>query len=86
MFPFLESSTTKQAQVFLGFFCSGLSRDEYFVVTKLASTCHGYQSAKAELKLSLERLGMDYVDLYLIHSHKGGHNVTTWKGKIGPHM
>ena len=57
---------------------SNLPRDEYFVVTKLAE--HGYESAKKNLRLSLDRLGLDYVDLYLIHTHRGGDNVETWRG------
>jgi len=58
---------------------SGLPREDYFVVTKLSSQCHGYESAKSNLRQSLDRLGLDYVDLYLIHSHRGGSNVETWK-------
>ncbi|HEX6762939.1 MAG TPA: aldo/keto reductase [Gaiellaceae bacterium] len=43
---------------------SGLSRDDVFVTTKLIP---GRGSARRELEKSLERLGLDYVDLYLIH-------------------
>src|ERR1700737_192026 len=46
---------------------SGLSRDEVFVTTKLWNGDHGYDSALRALERSLERLGFDYVDLYLIH-------------------
>src|SRR3954447_17718433 len=46
---------------------SGIPRAEIFVTTKLATEDQGYQSARDALKASLERLGMDYVDLYLIH-------------------
>ena len=60
---------------------SQLRRDEYFVVTKLNPALHGYQSAKDNLKCSLERLGLEYVDLYLIHSPGNGKNLETWKGK-----
>lgn len=44
---------------------SGIARDELFVTTKLGDNRHG--DARAALEESLERLGLDYVDLYLIH-------------------
>jgi len=44
---------------------SGLPREEVFVTTKLWNTDHG--RAREGLEESLERLGFDYVDLYLIH-------------------
>ena len=43
---------------------SGLPREDVFVTTKLMPT---HPSATRELEKSLERLGLDYVDLYLIH-------------------
>jgi diketogulonate reductase-like aldo/keto reductase len=43
---------------------SGLSREEVFVTTKWLPTM---RSARVELDRSLERLGLEYVDLYLIH-------------------
>jgi len=46
---------------------SGISREEVFVTTKLANTEQGYESALAAFRDSLERLGLDYIDLYLIH-------------------
>jgi 2,5-diketo-D-gluconate reductase A len=44
-----------------------LPRDEVFVTTKLWNDRQGYDSTLRAFHLSLERLGMDYVDLYLIH-------------------
>jgi len=44
---------------------SGLPREEVFVTTKLWNTDHG--RVREALEESLERLGLDYVDLYLIH-------------------
>ncbi len=44
---------------------AGLGRDEIFVTTKLWNDRHG--DARAALAESLERLGLDHVDLYLIH-------------------
>ncbi len=46
---------------------SGLPREEVFVTTKLANDDQGAESGLAAFESSLERLGMDYVDLYLIH-------------------
>ncbi|QBO36466.1 aldo/keto reductase [Periweissella cryptocerci] len=46
---------------------SGIPRAEIFVTTKLGSKAHGYQAAKDALNESLTKLGLDYVDLYLVH-------------------
>jgi diketogulonate reductase-like aldo/keto reductase len=46
---------------------SGIPRAEIFVTTKLATEDQGYTTSQTALKASLERLGMEYVDLYLIH-------------------
>jgi len=42
-------------------------RDEVFVTTKLWNDDHGYDRARRALEASLERLDLEYVDLYLIH-------------------
>jgi 2,5-diketo-D-gluconate reductase A len=46
---------------------SGLRRDEVFVTTKLWNADQGYDAALRAFDRSLERLGLEYVDLYLIH-------------------
>lgn len=46
---------------------SGIPRAELFVTTKLATADHGFLRSMEACKESLERLGLDYVDLYLIH-------------------
>ncbi|MET8468275.1 aldo/keto reductase [Streptomyces sp. NPDC006422] len=46
---------------------SGLAREDVFVTTKLWNTEQGRDSALRAFDASLDRLGMDYVDLYLIH-------------------
>lgn len=46
---------------------SGIPRDELFITTKLWNTDQGTQSAYDAIDASLEKLGLDYVDLYLIH-------------------
>ncbi|TSD96647.1 aldo/keto reductase [Skermania sp. ID1734] len=46
---------------------SGLPRDELFVTTKLWNDDQGYESTLRAFDASLDRLGLDYLDLYLIH-------------------
>jgi 2,5-diketo-D-gluconate reductase A len=46
---------------------SGIPREELFITTKLWNSDQGTQSAHDAIDLSLEKLGLDYVDLYLIH-------------------
>lgn len=46
---------------------SGIPRDELFITTKLWNSDQGTQSAFDAIDLSLEKLGLDQVDLYLIH-------------------
>ena len=50
---------------------SGIPREELFVVTKLWIQDASYDRAKAAFERSLERLGLDYLDLYLIHQPYG---------------
>jgi len=61
---------------------SGVPRDELFVTTKLATNDQGFQASQDACKASLERLGLDYVDLYLIHWPGGdpGKYVDSWGG------
>jgi 2,5-diketo-D-gluconate reductase A len=46
---------------------SGIPRAELFVTSKLANADQGITSSQEACKVSLERLGLDYLDLYLIH-------------------
>ena len=46
---------------------SGIPRDELFITTKLWITDVCYEGAKKAFAASLEKLGLDYLDLYLIH-------------------
>ncbi len=59
----------------------GVERDELFVTTKLQNGNQGYTKTLQAFDTSLERLGLDYVDLYLIHwpVPKWGLYVETWK-------
>ena len=42
-------------------------REDIFVTTKLHNRWHGYDKTKEAIDTSLEKLGLDYIDLYLIH-------------------
>ncbi|MCT1902764.1 aldo/keto reductase [Oceanobacillus sojae] len=46
---------------------SGVAREEIFLTTKVWNADHGYDETLKAFDASLERLGTDYVDLYLIH-------------------
>ncbi|WAC66475.1 aldo/keto reductase [Agrococcus sp. SL85] len=60
---------------------SGIARDELFVTTKLWNDRRGEAEARAALGESLEKLGLDRVDLYLIHwpTPANGSPVETWQ-------
>ncbi|XP_066296046.1 uncharacterized protein [Branchiostoma lanceolatum] len=47
---------------------SGVPREDIFLITKLAPKFFGFSSTKKSVDESLEKLGTDYVDLFLIHS------------------
>lgn len=49
----------------------GVPREELFITTKLWVQDAGYEGAKAAFQTSLDRLGLDYLDLYLIHQPMG---------------
>lgn len=46
---------------------SGAARDELFITTKVWNTDQGYDNTLKSFETSLDKLGLDYVDLYLIH-------------------
>jgi diketogulonate reductase-like aldo/keto reductase len=60
---------------------SGIPREQLFVTTKLNNDAHGTAAARHAFDESLERLGFDYVDLYLIHRPlpRQDRYVETWR-------
>jgi diketogulonate reductase-like aldo/keto reductase len=58
---------------------SGIPREEIFITTKLWNSDHGYDRALKAFEKSLERLGLSYVDLYLIHWPEGGLRNESWR-------
>ncbi|MBN1172413.1 MAG: aldo/keto reductase [Micromonosporaceae bacterium] len=57
---------------------SGIPRDELFVTTKMWIQHTGEDTAKREFDRSLRRLGLDYLDLYLIHQPLGDY-YSSWR-------
>lgn len=58
---------------------SGIKREELFITSKLWKTDMGYDRAKQGFQTSLDKLGTDYLDLYLIHRPGGGDYQGSWK-------
>ena len=50
---------------------SGIDREELFVTSKLWVADMGYEGTKKAFEVSLQKLGLDYLDLYLIHRPRG---------------
>lgn len=61
---------------------AGIPRDELFITTKLPTADQGFQSSQDACTASLARLGLDYVDLYLIDwpAEQNGKYVDAWGG------
>lgn len=57
-----------EAEVAAAIKASGVSRDEIFVTTKLAAQYKSYDGAVEAIDASLERMGLDYIDMMIIHS------------------
>lgn len=62
-----------------GIRASGISRDEIFVTTKVWRENLGYENTKKAFSQSLEKLGLDYIDLYLIHWPANAKNFDNWQ-------
>jgi diketogulonate reductase-like aldo/keto reductase len=68
-----------EADVGAGLRASGVARAEVFVTTKLWNDDQGYDSALRAFDASLDRLGLDYVDLYLLHWPVAGKRLDSWR-------
>ena len=58
---------------------SGVAREAVFVTTKLWNADQGYDPALRAFDASLTRLGLEYVDLYLIHWPVAGKRLDSWR-------
>ena len=67
-----------------GLRASGIPREQLFVTTKLNGQWHGYEAAQEAFAASADRLGLDYVDLYLIHwpVPQQDRYVDAWRGLV----
>jgi diketogulonate reductase-like aldo/keto reductase len=61
---------------------SGIPREELFITTKVWNSNQGYDSALRAFDASLNELGLDYLDLYLIHWPVKGKYSDTWKALV----
>jgi methylglyoxal/glyoxal reductase len=61
---------------------SGIQREEIFITTKVWDSDQGYDSTLTACERSLRRLGLSYVDLYLIHWPVQEKSKDTWKAMI----
>jgi len=61
---------------------SGVPREDLFVTTKVWTSDQGYESTLRACDASLERLGMEYVDLYLIHWPGSKKRADTWRALV----
>lgn len=60
----------------------GVARDELFITTKVRNPDQGYESTLKAFEVSRRKLGLDYIDLYLIHWPVAGKYRETWKALI----
>jgi diketogulonate reductase-like aldo/keto reductase len=58
---------------------SGLKRNELFITTKLWNNDQGYDSTLSAVQTSLDYLGLDYLDLYLIHWPATHRRADSWR-------
>ncbi|MDM1348603.1 aldo/keto reductase [Myroides marinus] len=58
---------------------SGVAREDLFVTTKLWNEDRGYEQTLKAFELSLSNLGLEYLDLYLIHWPATAHQFDNWK-------
>jgi len=58
---------------------SGIARENIYVTTKLWREHLGYESTKIEFEKSLQKLNLEYIDLYLIHWPANDKNYSDWK-------
>ena len=62
-----------------GIVAAGISRKELFVTSKVWTADMGFKEVEKAYQVSLDKLGLDYFDLYLIHWPVAGKFIPTWK-------
>lgn len=58
---------------------SGVSREELFITSKVWSSDQGYETTLQAFETTLEKLGLEYLDLYLVHWPVKGKYTESWK-------
>ncbi|MDM5227542.1 aldo/keto reductase [Cytobacillus sp. NJ13] len=58
---------------------SGFNREELFITSKVWNSDQGYEAALKAFNTSLEKMGLEYLDLYLIHWPVEGKYTETWR-------
>ncbi|MEH7444782.1 aldo/keto reductase [Bacillus sp. JJ1122] len=58
---------------------SGIPREELFITTKVWNADQGFDSTLRAFETSMEKLGLDYLDLYLVHWPVKGKYIETWR-------
>ncbi len=61
---------------------SGIPRDQLFVTSKVWNGDQGYDATLKAFEVSLHKLGLDYLDLYLIHWPVKAHYLDTWRALL----
>lgn len=61
---------------------SGIPREQIFLTTKVWNAFQGYETTLSAFEESLERLGLDYIDLFLIHWPMEATNLETWRAMV----
>lgn len=61
---------------------SGIARDDLFITTRMTSAEQGFQSSQDACRAALERMGLDYLDLYLVSwpVEENGKHIDAWGG------
>ena len=58
---------------------SGISREELFITSKVWNSDQGYETTLQAFETTLEKLGLEYLDLYLVHWPVKGKYTESWK-------
>lgn len=77
----LDTAAAYENEVYVGKAVkeSGIPREEIFLTSKVWKTNLGYEKTKESFEASLERLGVDYLDLFLLHWPKPTPDCENWK-------
>jgi len=78
-YTLIDTATYYENEDAIGKALAGRPRESFQLVTKLFPSEECHNNVEGSLRTSLKKLGLDYVDLYLIHSPNGKKCVETWK-------